>query len=120
MTWGSTLRMDGLAARQHLDELTDPSGSGVASFRRLDRVKRVVAALPGELRERRLCARVGTQRRCEVGRDLDGLPARVRGVPATVSPCALDFGKTGRMHSPLAYEPFDDGYVSLRPTASGA
>src|SRR5689334_6148097 len=80
----ATLGMERLAACQHLDELSDAPGPSVGALRRFDPVQDGVAVLAAELPEHGVCAWVGAQCSCEVGRDLDALASRVRGVPATV------------------------------------
>jgi hypothetical protein len=63
--------MEGLTARQHLDELADAPGPGLGPFRRFDPVQDGVAVLAIELLEHRLGAWIGTQGSGEVGGDLD-------------------------------------------------
>ena len=116
----ATLRVEGLAAREHRHEALDPSRAGVAALGVMDAVEHRVTVLAAERLEHRLGRGNRCQRRRKVVRHLDRALARVGDLPASIRLGPRHRGQARRMHPALRHQPLDEPDVALRPRAARA
>ncbi len=114
------LRVERLAARQHLHHLCDLAGPAFSALHALDAMDQREPVGAREHVEHRLRVRLRRDRRGQVVGRLAGRRTGVRRVPPPIGARGLDRGAPGVGHPALLLERRHERDVSLRPAAFGA